>query len=179
MSYLICEKCGKQYPLPEGETSFNYQNCSCGGKLRYSPSQINEVEEETKTVPPSSKNVIKWRGVFVGLLFLFVSMMVSIMIIFGNNIPTDPKNIPTQFLTYFSVLIIILTIVSGFISAYLSGSRVYMEGAINGSMVGIILGLIVGLVGGVVIFIGGTLLFGLLSMAGGIIGVFPRKLSKK
>jgi hypothetical protein len=191
MSYLICEECGKQYPLPEGETSFYYQNCSCGGKLKYStsaPKQINhenksqtslmEIEDEKKPASPR-KSVLKWKGVLIGLLFLFVSLILSVLIIFGNNIPRDPTNIPIKFLTYFSVLTIILTIASGSISAYLSGSKIYLDGAINGGMVGVLLGLILGLAGGFVVFISGTLVFGLLSMAGGIIGTFPRKISKK
>lgn len=178
MSYLICEECGKQYPLPEGETSFNYQSCSCGGKLKYSPSVLKEAEDKNK--PKShSKSRIKWKGVFIGLLFLFISLITWIMVIFGNNIPRNPADISTEYLAYFSIFTIILTIASGSISAYLSGSKRYLEGALNGGMVGVLLGLILGMVGGFIVFVSGTLLFGLLSMAGGIIGIFPRKLFKK
>ncbi len=35
MSYLICDECGKYYDLNEGKSSFNYEKCSCGGKLTY------------------------------------------------------------------------------------------------------------------------------------------------
>ncbi len=178
MSYLICEKCGKLYPLPEGEESFSYQNCSCGGKLEYSLTSKVETETEQAPKPSPSPRGIKWKGVLVGLLFLFVSLIISVMIIFGDNIPTNASDISIQFLTYFSILTIILTILAGSISAYLSGSKRYLEGAINGGMVGLILGLILGLVGGIMVFVSGTLVFGLLSMAGGIIGIFPRKISR-
>lgn len=185
MAYLICEKCGKEYPLLEGEESFNYQNCTCGGKLEYSDTSIKDfptMKEDSENKQPyksPSKSRIKWKGVFIGLTFLFVSLILTVTITFGENIPTSPSDIPVEFLTYFSVLTIILTILAGSISAYLSGSKKYLEGAINGGMVGVILGLILGMVGGIVVFISGTIIFGLISMAGGIIGIFPRKLSRK
>jgi len=117
--------------------------------------------------------------VFIGLLFLFISLIALVMVIFGNNIPRDPTNIPIKYLTYFSIFTIILTIAAGSVAAYISGSNRYLEGAINGGMVGIFLGLILGLAGGFIVFISGTLVFGLLSMTGGLIGIFPRKLFKK
>lgn len=194
MSYLICEKCGKQYPLPEGKESFNYEKCSCGGKLVYAPSlnvplsnlplSKEEMSNKNELKTSSHQSPIKWRGIFIGLLFLFMSLTVSGMIIFGDNVPTNtsdinPEDFPMQILIYSTTVIIVLTIVAGSISAYLSGSKNYMEGALNGGMVGVILGFIVGTVGGVMIFIGGTFLLGLLSMIGGIIGTIPRKRSKK
>lgn len=45
-------------------------------------------------------------------------------------------------------------------------------------MVGVVLGVIVGLVGGLMVFISGILIFGLLSMLGGVSAIFFRKLSK-
>ncbi len=210
MAYLICEKCGKQYPLPEGKESFNYENCSCGGRLKYSPKPgknspiiregyepiikegssnstfknkqpfenkgpLENKQPFEQAHPPSQ---IKWKGVFVGFTFLFVSLILTVMITFGENPPTNPSDIPMEFLTYFSVLTIILTGLAGSISAYLSGSKKYLEGAMNGGMVGLVLGLILGLAGGAVVFISGTFIFGLISMVGGVIGVFPRKLHK-
>lgn len=225
MSYLICEDCGKQYPLHEGEESFYFEKCSCGGRLRYSTTSkidyspkrdSNKKLDVFRGDSPTPKNTttrdydhskngfpisqktfnkknredtsrktkgrsggIKWKGVVLGLIFLFVSLIVSVMIIFGENVPTDVSTIPVQILTYLSILTIIFTVLAGSVSAYLSGSSKYLEGAINGGMVGIILGLILGLVGGLMVFISGTLIFGLLSMVGGIIGILPRKLSKK
>lgn len=194
MSYLICEKCGKQYPLPEGKESFNYEKCSCGGKLVYAPSlnvplsnlplSKEEMSNKNELKTSSHQSPIKWKSIFIGLLFLFMSLTVSGMIIFGDNVPTttsdiNPEDFPMQILIYSTTVIIVLTIVAGSISAYLSGSKNYMEGALNGGMVGVILGFIVGTVGGVMIFIGGTFLLGLLSMIGGIIGTIPRKRSKK
>lgn len=43
MGYLVCEKCGKYYELPEGKASFSFSKCSeCGGRLRYADS-LNEI----------------------------------------------------------------------------------------------------------------------------------------
>ncbi len=187
---MICEKCGKQYPLHEGEESFSYQNCSCGGKLKYSPAskgnfpitqdspikQGPEYKQHPGPTPPQSR--IKWKGVFVGISFLFISLILTGIIAFGENLPTSPSDIPSELLTYFSILAIILTTLAGSISAYLSGSKKFLEGAINGGMVGVILGLILGMVGGIVVSISGIIIFGLISMAGGVIGIFPRKLFK-
>jgi len=216
MSYLICKKCGKEYPLPEGKESFNYQNCECGGKLEYSPlpkrnyvmtrqdflntegdlfntqrdtqqdfpnkedgSPITQQDPQNKQYTrPSPHSRIKWKGVLVGLSFLFISLILSVMIAFGENIPTSPSDIPIEFLTYFSMIITALTIFAGSISAYLSGSKKFLEGALNGGMVGVILGFILGLAGGAVVFLSGILIFGSISMIGGIIGIFPRKLFK-
>jgi cation transport ATPase len=218
MSYLICKKCGKEYPLPEGKESFNYQNCECGGKLEYSPlpkrnyvmtqqdfpntqrdlfntqqdstteqdfpnkedgSPITQQDPQNKQYTrPSPHSRIKWKGVLVGLSFLFISLILSVMIAFGENLPTSPSDIPIEFLTYFSMIITALTIFAGSISAYLSGSKKFLEGALNGGMVGVILGFILGLAGGAVVFLSGILIFGSISMIGGIIGIFPRKLFK-
>jgi hypothetical protein len=95
--------------------------------------------------------------------------------LFGNNVPTNISDITSEFLTYFSIITVILTIAAGSISSYISGSKKYMLGAINGGMVGVILGFILGLAGGLLVFISGVIIFGLLSMLGGLIGVIPRK----
>jgi hypothetical protein len=34
--YLICDKCGGHYELQPGESSEDYEECECGGKLNYS-----------------------------------------------------------------------------------------------------------------------------------------------
>lgn len=185
MTYLICEECGKEYPLKEGEESFSFEKCSCGGKLVYSPTtrdpspylkQDGEVVMPTRPATPQSP--IKWKGVLIGLVFLFVTLITSVYIIFGSNMPTSPTDIPMEPLTYFSIATIILTILAGSISSYLSGSRKFLEGALNGGMVGVILGFILGFVGGLMVFLSAMIVFGIISMVGGIIGIFPRKLLK-
>ena len=36
LGYLICEKCGGYYELQPGESPEDYDQCQCGGKLKYS-----------------------------------------------------------------------------------------------------------------------------------------------
>jgi len=211
MSYLICRKCGKEYPLPEGKESFYYDTCDCGGKLEYSPipkreydarqmdipqmekyqpgkikdyqsgiknypQSLFENSEYTKQSPPPSR--IKWKGIILGISFLLVSMLISVMLIFGENIPTNTTDIPIEFLTYLALIFSVLTIIAGFISAYLSGSKNFLEGALNGGMVGIILGFILGILSGTTFLINIIVILGSMSMIGGIIWIFPRKLFK-
>jgi hypothetical protein len=33
--YLKCEKCGGYYELQEGESPEDFEECECGGKLKY------------------------------------------------------------------------------------------------------------------------------------------------
>ena len=173
MTYLICEKCGHKYPLEEGKSSFNYQNCHCGGKLKYYSLKEGSVKNnQNQSTYPSG---ISWKGVLVGFLFLFISLILSVVALFGTDIPTSASSISSLVLTIFSILAIILTIASGSISAYLSGSIGYVKGAINGIIVGVILGFVLGIVGGPLVFLSGILVFGLLSMLGGIIGTLPRR----
>jgi ribosomal protein L40E len=35
MGYLVCDKCGGYYELKPGESASDFEECSCGGKLRY------------------------------------------------------------------------------------------------------------------------------------------------
>lgn len=193
MTYLICKKCGKQYPLPEGKESFNYENCTCGGKLVYSPMpspmpQMNPIPEQGNTKGEATKYYVQrtpqpegvnWRGVFAGLSFLFITLILGVMMIFGENLPTKPSDVPSNLLIGFSALTIALTFLAGFISAFLSGSKKFSMGAVNGGMVGIIVGVLLGFAGGVAVFISGTILFGLLSLIGGVMGILPRKFSKR
>ncbi len=178
MSYMICRECGKEYEIPEGITSFNYDQCDCGGKLEYSANIKKFPVNKHPDQPKSPISRIKWKGVLIGFLFLFLSLIFSVLGLFGNNVPTNISDITSEFLTYFSIITMILTITAGSISSYISGSKKYIEGALNGGMVGVILGFIIGLAGGLIVFMSGVIIFGLLSMLGGLIGVIPRKRGK-
>jgi|GEM_PF-3578559 len=41
MGYLICDKCGGYYKLKEGELADDFEECQCGGKLRY----VDDIDE--------------------------------------------------------------------------------------------------------------------------------------
>ena len=54
MSYLVCDECGKYYELKEGKSSFNYEKCSCGGKLTY----IGTLKGmENYNIPPNNSKI--------------------------------------------------------------------------------------------------------------------------
>ncbi len=170
MSYMICEKCRKHYPLNEGKSSFNYERCECGGKLKYSSSL--EENPNIKSVNTSNKKVM---GVIIGFIFLFVSLLLSVLALFGTNLHMNTLNLSSRILYIFSISAVILTVASGSLSSYISGSGRYRDGAINGGLVGIILGLILGIIGGVFVLLSGILVFGFFSMLGGLISSFLRK----
>lgn len=46
MGYLICDKCGGYYELLPGESPEDYEECECGGKLRYSTSLSSNKSED-------------------------------------------------------------------------------------------------------------------------------------
>ncbi|HEX7467540.1 MAG TPA: hypothetical protein VF324_02985 [Methanobacterium sp.] len=179
MSYLLCKECGKYYELKEGKSSFNYERCQCGGKLNYVDSlKTSNIAENSKPQNQKSKG-IKWFAVFIGFGFLIISLILTVLALFGTNIPQSAADIPIKLLTEFTVITIFLTIISGITAAYISGSRDYRDGIMNGSLVGVVLGVLLGIFGGVTIFGGGIIIFGSLSIIGGLLGTLLRKLLDK
>ncbi len=172
MSYLICEECGKQHKLDEGKSSFNFEKCECGGKLKYSPF----IKEDPHIKPVKNSSKSKFNGVIIGFIFLFSSLTLSIVALFGTNISSiNTSNISSSVLDIFTIIAVILTVASGSISSYISGGGKYLESAINGGLVGVILGLMLGMIGGGFILLTGVLVFGFLSMIGGLFGSFIKK----
>ncbi len=174
MSYLVCEKCGNYYQLDEGKSSFNFDKCECGGKLKYSQS----IKEDHHIKPAETSNKIKLMGVIIGFIFLFISLTASVILLFGSNMANINVNTlsnSSKDLTIFVIVTVILTVFSGSISSYISRSGRYSEAAINGGLVGVILGLILGMVGGLLVLLSGILFFGFLSMLGGVFSSFLRK----
>ncbi len=58
--YLYCEKCGGYYKLQEGEAPEDFDNCQCGGNLKYADS-INEVIK-AENVDSNSKVIKLWNN---------------------------------------------------------------------------------------------------------------------
>lgn len=54
--YLICDKCGGYYELQEGESLEDYEECECGGKLKYGTLPLTRDESE-KYISDKSDNV--------------------------------------------------------------------------------------------------------------------------
>ena len=205
MSYLVCEQCGKYYEINEGKESFSYDKCECGGKLTYSTdvNGIESHQQSNKNsknycsgcgmenpqnsivckncgktlenMKENGKNSISWMGVALGLGFLLVSTLLTVFVIFGNNIPLKPEDIPYKYLVEFGIVAAVLSILSGMLSAFVGGSTKFKEGIMNGGLVGVILGILVGITSGSIAFLGVIAVFGSLSVIGGIIGTILKR----
>jgi hypothetical protein len=56
---IICESCGGTYELEEGESLENFENCRCGGRLKYAESSSKpkpEASRQKKLFGGASKN---------------------------------------------------------------------------------------------------------------------------
>jgi|WetSurMetagenome_2_1015567.scaffolds.fasta_scaffold52232_3 hypothetical protein len=159
-SNLKCAKCGVENP--EGsKICFN-----CGDEI--STARINNPE---KSIIAS----ISWAGVAVGFGFLLLTTLLTVIVIFGSNIPQKVEDIPYKLLLAFGIISMIVAVISGLISAYIGGSIKYKNGIINGGLVGVILGILVGLTSGSITFIGVIAIFGSLSVLGGIFGTLLKR----
>lgn len=54
MGYLICDECNGYYELKPGETIVDFENCDCGGKLRYAETidGVSPKYKQTKDICP-------------------------------------------------------------------------------------------------------------------------------
>ncbi|MDD3985254.1 MAG: YrzE family protein [Methanobacterium sp.] len=152
---IVCQSCG-------AVNLENFVECSsCGGKF------IN--------ISKNSQNInINIRGIAVGIGFLTFALILSILALFGTNIPQKAEGIPHNLLIAFGILTICITVISGLISSYMSGSDNFKNGIINGGLVGIILGIMVGITSESMSTIYIIVILSSLSVIGGIIGTYLR-----
>ena len=66
MSYLICESCNGYYELKEGESHDDFENCQCGGNLRY----VDEIIDDETSPPGIFIRVLSLTMTFFNLFFL-------------------------------------------------------------------------------------------------------------
>ena len=161
-SKISCSNCGTVNPKGS-EICF-----SCG----------NEFTKESLKISNKSINEgISWLGVAVGFGFLMMATLLTVLAIFGTNIPQKAEDIPYNLLIAFGIITMLVAIISGLISSYIGGSINFKNGIINGGLVGLLLGLLVGATSGNIAFIGVIAVFGSLSVLGGIFGtILKRKL---
>ena len=184
-SYAKCECGGK----------LNYSSTLNGSKKNYIPSNNQKITcstcgvvnsensvicsgcgRELITVSKKSPNVsISILGVAVGFGFLIIAIVLSVLAIFGTNIPQKTEDIPQNFLIAFGILAMCVAIISGLISSYIGGSINFKNGIINGGLVGVILGIMVGITSGSLAFFGVIAIFGSLSVVGGIFGTLLKR----
>ncbi|HML04450.1 MAG TPA: hypothetical protein VK426_01625 [Methanobacterium sp.] len=84
MGYLICEKCGRYYELPEGEFIENILICECGGALNFAES----LDEAPVHSFKSLRDLITYRGIIILLIGISCVLVVIVPSIvgFGGNI---------------------------------------------------------------------------------------------
>lgn len=89
MGYLICDKCGGQYELKDGESPDDFDKCECGGKLNYSesppiiPEKKNKENNVTDDNSESGKSNGPKKGKNKYLLIGVVGIVIAIFIIGG------------------------------------------------------------------------------------------------
>jgi hypothetical protein len=156
-----CTHCGGENP-PGSTMCYK-----CGNEFGVLTQDVN-IKKQLK----DDKNGISWSGIALGFGFLIISIFMSILALFGTNIPQKPEDIPYNFLIAFGIISIFITIVSGLISSHIGGSSDYKYGIINGGLVGVILGLFLGVASGSILFLVSLAFFGILAVLGGIFGTF-------
>jgi hypothetical protein len=184
-SYDKCECGGKlnySTTLKESEKNYKPSNdqkitCSTCGVVNPENSVIcsgcgRELITESKKSPDVSISIL---GVSVGFGFLIIAIVLSVLAIFGTNIPQKAEDIPQNFLIAFGILAMCVAIISGLISSYIGGSINFKNGVINGGLVGVILGIMVGITSGSLAFFGVIAIFGSLSVVGGIFGTLLKR----
>lgn len=75
MSYLICEKCGGHYKLQDGESADEFQQCTCGGKLRYVKSIYGDPNSQNKEISTRMKLISAISIIFIialGVTYIFI-----------------------------------------------------------------------------------------------------------
>ena len=184
-SYAKCECGGKlNFSSTLNGSEKNYKpstdkkiTCSTCGVVNPKNSVIcSGCGRELITVLKKSTNgSISILGVAVGFGFLVIAIILSVLAIFGTNIPQKAEDIPQNFLIAFGILAMCVAIISGLISSYIGGSINFKSGVLNGGLVGIILGIMVGITSGSLTFIGVIAIFGSLSVVGGIFGMLLKR----
>jgi len=118
MGYLICDKCKGYYKLKEGESIDDFDNCQCGGKLRYidnideylndeqnitqysnskeAPLNVNETDESQHISKEKNMDldVIYEETIYMAwLVLLFILTLVGTFIVQSLVVPPEAKPI--------------------------------------------------------------------------------------
>ena len=191
VSENICPLCGQINKVKTRFCSKCGKILKQGGSSRYDYSYVlEEREKRKKSLRGFYEHIDLW-GVGLGIIFLIVMTVISNIIIFLGlvRLAVQNANEPTlfSFLGGVSLISLTLFLLSGFISAAAMGTRSYTEGTVNGALVGICIAVLVSIIPGgfvlaylgiipwLAILIGGSIIYGILTGAGGLIAVAVRK----
>jgi len=177
MGYLVCDKCKGYYELQPGESASDFEECECGGNLRYRKKIIlpknsaenllensNDIEQNSKS-KTRSISLFKFLGIFIGAMIIFVAA-----IVFSAK--------PEGYLLY---------LIGGFIAAFIIGGK-DKDGVINviiASILGAIMAAIytgeletsTNITNILAYILGTSVAIMIFSLPGGYIGVLSRKIA--
>ena len=98
LGYLVCEECGGYYELEPGESPEDYEQCQCGGKLKYTKSISSKnlisdnpenLDKNNKT--KSSTNYNKKRNLIIIGILTFIILAIPIIYSTHALTQTPPK----------------------------------------------------------------------------------------
>lgn len=134
--YIICESCGGQYKLEEGESLEDFDACECGGKLKsdqiieetkgksnlheiadkLDPETVQKAKDKSKGFLEEFLHIMDWLAVSVGIIVVIVlSILYEFVTSFGNQ-----NVIMTLGFVINSWVTILLALLSGFLAGYIS-----------------------------------------------------------
>jgi zinc-ribbon domain len=144
---IYCSECGS-----ENEDNADFcQNCG------------NLIKPDEKK--EGFSQLINWKSLVFGAI-TFAVLFVLYLLLYVFN-PSIGSSLVFGFL-------IIGPFISGIVTGYISG-REFKSGILNGAIIGILYALIMGISAGLIAFLGGLLIFTVLEIIGGFIGVLVNK----
>ncbi len=87
MGYLVCENCEGYYELQEGESLENFEECECGGNLKYVENLNSNPQPEntTKEGEKKKKGIIKHKTTSI-ILYIAISSVLLILLLANINL---------------------------------------------------------------------------------------------
>lgn len=157
--YIVCESCGGQYKLDEGESLEDFDACECGGKLKSAgiieetkgtsnlheiadkldPETVQKAKDKSKGFLENFNNYINWKAIGISTLILLILSIVYGILTRDNSGAIDL----TINLTKGLQLVFLLALLGGTLTGYIvsknnkSGKKLQM-GILNGIITGFI-----------------------------------------
>lgn len=151
-------------------------------------SQKGYHADKTRKTGVSILDRISFLGIFAGTIFLVIASFIAVFGFIGSVTSSNGVDI-FRSLGGFLIVFIFAIIASGFIASYISGAEDYVDGILNGGMVGLVFSLldaffiiittmlfdvVMGIVAGIIAFFVHIIIYGPLTVAGGLVAVWLR-----
>jgi len=157
--YIVCESCGGEYKLQEGESLEDFDACECGGKLKSAgiieetkgtsnlheiadkldPETVQKAKDKSKGFLENFKEYLSWKAIGISTLILLILSIVYGILTRDSFTAIDL----TISLTKGLELIFLLALLGGIFTGYIlarknkSGKNLQM-GILNGIITGFI-----------------------------------------